>query len=339
MTQKLEKGVVHDGWAFKLSPEDEGYHPNSDHTWHNEGSWFGFFVPERNIDVWCYNLTRRNLGIVAGGVWAWDHVSSEPCEALYYSNYHGLPFDPSSDLRNIIFPSGLKVETLEPLKKHRLRYSDAGLIDIDVIFEGITDPWVTPTTDDSGRFMRYEQPCHVTGEMAIRGERMTIDCYSFRDHSWSIRPERRPQFRVGRRWSLPPQELGNGQVPNAYMFGTASARDAFFVSGIGPSAYRIKDGVRCPMPPVWQTTERSDESGLLTKVTLAGTDTLGRPFKAMGECASVMSFLMPGGQGVLNNHLFKWSFDGTTGWGEVQEMWPLDGWSDFRRWQRTQNNK
>lgn len=321
-------GSLKNGNASRLTPLDDGFHHFTDDPWLTEGSWWCFFVPERCIDVWLYNVSRTNLGVVSGGCWAWDHTAHQCQEVLYYANYNCLPLPKEADLRNIQFPSGVRIETLEPLQKYRLSYSDGDLIQIDVVFEGVAAPCVN-VTDEKGPAARFEQLCLVTGDMRLLGENFRINSLSLRDHSWSVRPERRE--RIDPRWTGHASELGRGPV--GFFFGAESSRNAFLVSRLG-SGYLIADGQRASIPFLEnQSIERSDATGLLRRVTVSGRDEMGREFQAVGTAVNGMSMPMPGCHFAMCNYLMDWQFNGHRGWGEIQEVWPRPAWSSYRRWQ------
>ncbi|HET6950612.1 MAG TPA: hypothetical protein VFI47_09565 [Acidimicrobiales bacterium] len=39
----------------ELTPDDDRFHPASDHWWKTETAWFSFSIPERRIGGWFYN--------------------------------------------------------------------------------------------------------------------------------------------------------------------------------------------------------------------------------------------------------------------------------------------
>ncbi len=64
-------------------------------------------------------------------------------------------------------------------------------------------------------------------------------------------------------------------------------------------------------------------------MTITATDMDGRTLHAVGEPVSRM---------IINRHSFidinslvRWDLDGTTAWGEDQDMWPVHTFADARR--------
>ena len=62
-----------------ITPDDDGFHPASDHWWETETAWFSFNIPERRIGGWFYNQVLATQQICNGGAWVWD---DSPADAL-----------------------------------------------------------------------------------------------------------------------------------------------------------------------------------------------------------------------------------------------------------------
>jgi hypothetical protein len=170
---------------------------------------------------------------------------------------------------------------------------------------------------------RLEQPCRVTGSLWLHGEHIVVDCIGMRDHSWGIRAE----------GTLAPTPLAEQNLacaasrPVIYLFGTASAQAGFFV--MATHGYLLRDGVRRDIAGVEQIVTRDPASGRITAIIITGTDDEGREFAATGNPLSMI--MRPSNSGVGMIYTMRWDFDGATAWGELQDIWPVDLWSAYRR--------
>ena len=104
---------------------DDNFHdPESDHWWEHETFWFWFFNPERKLGCWSYHYVRPTIGIAGGGVFLFDDTAWFHMETPYYVNYSNTPMPAERDLRDFTFPSGQRIEMVEPLEHYRLTFAD-----------------------------------------------------------------------------------------------------------------------------------------------------------------------------------------------------------------------
>ena len=111
-------GAVSEPEVVPVTPDDDAFHPVSDHPYETETFWVSFHHPERELGGWFYNQVLFNQGICNGGVWVWDGSSAG---ALHEVNQRDLPLtDPDTmDLRDVLLPNGNHLEMLEPLHAYR----------------------------------------------------------------------------------------------------------------------------------------------------------------------------------------------------------------------------
>lgn len=325
------------GWT--ITAEDDRFHDDfegADHPWWMETFWTSFNVPERKIGGWFYNQVLKNQGehgLCNGGAWVWD-ASEEP--ALYQRNQQGLAMPPGPrDLRDIALPNGNRIQMIEPLMKYRMSYSDPGKFEAELQFEGVMEP--NPHPAGCAPFWRgrhFDQAMHVTGEIVLNGERIDVDCYSVRDRSWSPRkprvsaqandssggrqPQRAPAAQPGEHSDVSkplrkPFNIG-------YIFGTASAQDAFLVytmviegeedrGDFTNTGYLVRDGVWAHLVEGQRRCLVDPDHGWIWRIEYEGVDTLGRRLEAVGEQVS--------NHGTATG-LFHWKWNGVEGWGENQ---------------------
>jgi hypothetical protein len=311
------------GDEMLLTQADDGFHPGGD-IWQTEGSWWSFNVPERRIGGWIYHLTRLGQGVASGGVWVWDDKSASCFEAPYYLNHYHQQFAAGShDLNDFCWPDGTCLQTIKPLEKYRLAFEDRDLIALELDYQALTVPYVSAAGEPRKPF-RLEQPCRVTGDLRLHGEHIVVDCIGMRDHSWGIRRE----------GTLAPTPLAEQNLADAasrsviYLFGTASAQAGFFV--MATHGYLMRDGVRRDLARIEQIVTRDPASGQIAAIIVTGSDDTGREFAATGTPLSMI--MRPSNSGLGMIYTIRWDFDGATAWGELQDIWPVDLWSAYRRY-------
>ena len=126
-----------------VTPDDDRFHPVSDHPYETETFWVSFHDPERRLGGWFYNQVLFNQGVNHGGVWVWD---DSPPGALHEVHLRDLPLVDANamDLRDVVLPNGNHLEMLEPLTRYRVRRSDPGAFEADLVFEGVIAPHSHP---------------------------------------------------------------------------------------------------------------------------------------------------------------------------------------------------
>lgn len=317
--------------VIALTPEDDNFHPYSEHPFETETCWLSFHDVERRLGGWLYNQVLFNQGICNGGAWVWD---DSPAAALYQVSHQKLPLvDPSAmDLRNIELPNGNRIEMLEPLLKYRARRSDPGRLELDLVFEGLREPHSHPTgVPPFWRGRHFDQAMRVTGQIVLDGETIDIDSLSIRDRSWGPRPgPRAPGSSRGsrRRESLDPLEAQRPPYSPfgiGYLFGTRDA-DEMFLSYTLPciydgkardyvtTGYLVRDGRYGLLVDGNRRCELDPEMGWMRKIWLEAVDEHGRELSAVGE---LVSHHGESGQGT---GYFHWEWDGASGYGEDQSM-------------------
>ncbi len=315
-----------------LTPQDEAFHLG-DATYQMDSSWFGFYVPERQLYVWCYHIVFHNLGIGSGGVFAWEGQVSNIAEMSYYKNYPLLKLGERRDRRDFTFPSGMHLKVIEDLQKYRIGYDDGDLVAFDLIYEGVLPAAanVHPVTNEP---WHIDQLCRVTGDLKLKGETMTVDCYCIADHGWGSRDPRQA-IDVGPWKSISPELLG--ATPVCYSFGAVSEDNCFFLfnpkfwheADMPLHGYLVKEGEAGMIERADQVTER-DPQGRLIGASYELTDVTGRVMEA--KATAVSRVLAPNAGSVMFGEfcLAQWQIDGCSGWGDMQQGWPPEVWSAYQ---------
>lgn len=308
--------AVSEGAQRLLTAADDNLHQPDDSRWFHETCWFWFYVPERSLGGWLYSWVRPNVGVSGGGCWVWDDRTFLHWEAPYYANHSNLRLPEPSAPGVLEFPSGIRVESLQPLQRYRLRYADRDLISLDLEFSAVMDPWVRVATgEEPPRPVHLDQVGRVTGDLALHGETIPVDCLAIRDRTWIARSER---WRDG----------------GGYGYTNAAASPSLAFLAVGDAertgGYLVQDGTRAELVGGRRLVERDPDHGFVTRVIVEGVDVHGRSVQAEGTSVSRMAMPIPGVHGVVWTSLVEWSLNGEEAWGEDQEPWPINAWSRAR---------
>lgn len=318
--------------VIPITAADDELHPVSDHPYETETFWASFHVPERGIGGWFYNQILANQAVCNGGAWVWD-AGPEP--SRYEVFEHGLPLgDPSAiDLRDVVLPNGNHLQVLEPLQRYRVRYADPGRFEADLVLEGLRPPHSHPVgVAPFWKGRHFDQAMHVTGQVVLDGETITVDSLSGRDRSWGPRPKpRKPgEARSSKRPAVDPALAGRPPLSPfgvGYVFGAASADDLFLaytlpgiVDGVGrddvTTGYLVRDGRYGLLVAGTRRAELDPEHGWMRRIVVEATDEHGRELRAVGTLVS-----HHGARG-LGTGYFHWEWDGAAGYGEDQSAAP-----------------
>jgi hypothetical protein len=315
--------------VIPLTPDDDNFHPYSEHPYETETFWVSFHDAERKLGGWFYNQVLFNQGICNGGAWVWD---ASPAGALHEVMQRELPLvdKESMDLRNIELPNGNHIETLKPLTKYRVRREDPGAFEADLLFEGLRAPHSHPYgVAPFWRGRHFDQAMHVTGQIVLHGEPIDIDSLSIRDRSWGPRPgPRAPGTGAGSKPRAPREPADAGHPPYSpfgigYVFGTQDADEMFLAytlpcvwDGTGrdfvTTGYLVRDGKYGLLLDGNRRCEFDPDMGWMRKIWLEAVDEHGRELSAVGE---LVSHHGERGQGT---GYFQWEWDGARGYGEDQ---------------------
>jgi len=304
-----------------LSPADDAFHAAGEDPWFFESSWWSFYVPERDLGAWIYHWVRPNQSTQGGGCWLYDGTTHSHLEVPYYACYQNMPADDALDLRDITFASGVSMETVEPLQRYRLRFTDRDLIAFDLDFDGTMPPW---TVADG----HFDQMMHVTGELVLHGETLVVDSIAMRDRSWSPRRERWKDGHIG--------YCSAGTRDVAFLVNSAAGMRGETSDRVR-AGFVLRDDRRAAVVDGTRVLERNPEHGYLERITVEVDDDAGRRLRAHGEARSRMAMPIPGVHGVCWTTLVHWSIDGVDAWGDDQDAWPIHGWSAFRRAPRAED--
>jgi hypothetical protein len=294
-----------------LTPDDDRLHPPaSNDPWWTETCWFCFANPEERVSGNFYPLFRPNQGVVSLAVSVWDHSAHEPWRALYHRASWHSPL-PRTNLDRLEL-AGLRYEVLEPLRRYRVTYRDGDRLRAELEYEGLIPAHEAGVRDGSGHI---DQPCHVRGELVLRGRRITIDAPEMRDRSWNVRRDDR-------------------STRAAYAYGIASARESFLAMSFAPpgqgergdvqpivTGYLVREGEKSALVAGTRTLER-DGGPWPARVTLEARDALGRELRTSGVTVNRFANQATPAQFAWMS-LTRWDFAGGC-YGQDQDVWSPD---------------
>ncbi len=169
-----------------VEPTDELLHPPSSPGDPDaaETSYFGFSVPERDLNCAIYHWFHPVLGLVSGGVILvrGEVESAARADFIDYRNFMPMP---TGDIDDVTHPSGVRVRVVKPLEEIELAYSSAdGRLSFELVQRALMPAAGKP---GGGHFA---QAMVTSGELVLDGERIEIGGSFTRDRSWSTpRPE------------------------------------------------------------------------------------------------------------------------------------------------------
>ena len=297
----------------QIGEADEVFHPAGDDVNWNESGWFGFAVPERNINGFVYYFHDPRTGVSGGGPALWDPSGEEIYDCLFYDwNWNQRAAQPL-DFHDFSLPNSLRHEVLEPMKRYRLSYSQPGL-DLDLEWTALMTPHdlASGQTAHPRAPRHFDQPGRMGGSVVLDGEQLDVDCYSLRDRTWG------------------PHRPG-ARRPGDYLWAIASAEShwhALTIAGDTPSVDRVVAGYFVKNGELGELVngERrvlERRRGAPARVVLDATDDRGRRLSAEGEVRTALRWFGWPGR-VTFWTLTDWRWDGLQGWGEDQEFFPRE---------------
>jgi hypothetical protein len=288
---------------------DETFHPAGDDALWNESGWFGFAVPERNMNGFVYYFHDVRTKVSGGGPALWDPTGEEVYDCLFYDwSWNQRPAH-SLDFRDFQLPNSLRHEVLEPMQSYRLSYSQPGF-DLDLEWTALMPPHDLGGGGGATTGPRhFDQPGRARGTVVLNGENIEVDCYSLRDRTWG------------------PHRPG-ARRPGDYLWAIASPDShwhALTIAGKQPGADRVVAGYYVKDGELVSGERRvlRRRRGAPAEVVLDADDDRGRRLHAEGTVRTTLRWLgWPGRMTFWT--LTDWHWDGLQGWGEDQEFFPRE---------------
>lgn len=291
-----------------------------------ETQYFAFCVPEAGIHAYGYLWHHPHLKVVTGGLMVWRGVNTTPltadiCDFRHFVSDNVL----ANDLHRYRLPNSYGVEVIEPLRRHRMTYSDpARKNKVDLHYEAISPPAMF------GDRLHFEQPMRVRGELVLRGEHFDVDCYTVRDRSWG---KPRPEDNL----PMPPYSWMSGVFSphlafNCGMFdqpeGNPEIKGRFELppEKILSGGWLFKDGQMSRIARAHKRVERDMRLRIPKSVEVELTDDLGRTASIRGTLVASCPWT-PWTNIHMTISLMRWECEGQVNYGDCQEA----AWNDYCR--------
>ena len=307
--------------AFAIvRPEDDLLHPVAAGALASltETSYFGFSVPEQNLNGEVYVWFHPALRVVSAGVFIWRGFKRTTLAAEYFDFRTYLPW-PDGDLDDLVLASGLRIRTETPLERWTCEWKDAARNTELRLHSSALMPPAAPA-----RGGHLVQAVRTRGELILRGEKIPIDGFFTRDRSWGA----------------PRAEDAIPIPPLGWMVGVFEPDLAFHVSGfddpaLGPAwagryaiprpgeslrfGYVFRGGKTFAVTRMARLTERADDGIEPRAVRLEIDDSGGRTHVIRGDIMSCLPWhTWPN---VLNYFCqTRWTWGNRVGYGDVQDM-------------------
>ncbi len=142
-----------------------------------ETSYFGFNIPEEQLNCEIYHWYHPKLGVSSGGVFIYRGIKPVQTAAEYldFRSYMPMPENTVDCTQH----SGIRVDMLEPSKRFRVRYEAvARATSFDFESEAIMP---LPIRANGGHLT---QAMRTHGKLVLRGREYKIDGHFTRDRSW-----------------------------------------------------------------------------------------------------------------------------------------------------------
>lgn len=312
----------------RAHPEDEFLHGATNAQVRDdsltETQFFSLSVPDQQIHLIGYLWHHVNLGMVTGGIWAWQghkrhNLASEIFDMRAF--LHDRVLD--DDLHEYRLENGYGVQVLEPLKRHRMTYADAARGNaVDVEFTAVAPPVMY----GDGRHL--EQPMRVRGELTLRGKRYDVNCTTVRDRSWG-----KPRPEIG--MALPPMGWKTGVFGDDFAFCCNAYDEPSLMPQFGDrfplpgnqtlkGGWILENGEVSRIVSCRKRTERDAMTLLPRSMEWEAVEEHGRRYSFKGTAlASCDWSVQPNLRFAVSS--MRWECEGRIAHGEVQEA----HWIDF----------
>ena len=289
-----------------------------------ETQYFGFSVPEERIHALAYLWHHPRVGTLTGGAMVFQgiKVASIAAELFDMRVYHSDRVL-EKDLHCVRLESSYQSEVLEPMRRHRIQYSDPERQNSFVVdFEALLPPVMWSSN------AHFEQAMKARGELVLRGKHHKVDCYNVRDRTWA-------EARSEQILPIPPTTWMTGVFRDDFAF-NCSAMDHPALGPIWKDHFKIDsekvlkggwlhlDGDTAHIVSAKKLTHYDPVTLYPEQIELAIEDDMGRSLRMTGTVIAACQF-----NGWLNLRapvcLTKWECNGETAYGDAQ-----DGqWNDF----------
>ncbi len=324
MTQQVEQTNVHP----PVTPEDDRFHERTDDPYWNESAIICFGIPERNLSGYLYVYHRPNMNHSAGGValWnGWDGVGENIYDCLFHEWNQKMPLPEGADMFDCTLQNSMTWKPIELGKSYRITFDRRGLA-LDLVWTSFMPPHeLKPRKEkpnehnigiqgwiDGPRARHFEHIGTLKGWLDYEGERIEVDTFALRDHSWGART-----IKGAVRASWPWAAASESHNFQAYCVPDKGWEEDP-IEGVVDSVvggWYTKDGVQADLVSGTRRSERGPDGRPLVE-HIDAVDSLGRRLQATGRTKNLLKW--PCYVEWLDFwSLAEWEFDGVKAQGEA----------------------
>ena len=304
-----------------ISIEDEFLHAPaaSGHYSATETNYYGFNIPERCLNGEIYFWYHPVLNMMSASIHIWTGFKSSTLACEYINDFHFLPFPKNGVADFTIDEINMRIQVLDPLKSIQIDFEDkARGVSLSYRQDAIMPPGVRPGG------WHFTQAMKTTGELDLYGEKLKIDGYFSRDHSWGQERREAPM-------PLPPLTWMVGVFDQHFAFHALATDDpalkpewaeAFPMIQTEDSlfwGYVWAEGELTPVSAVRKLTTREADGLSPRLIEMKLDDAKGRTFPIIGKVQA----RMPWQPWPNMNTIFcqtRWECNGKIGYGDSQDV-------------------
>ena len=282
-----------------------------------ETSYFGFNIPEANLDCRIHHWIHPHLGGSSGGVSIFSGKKPYLITADYVDHRDFMPLPPS--IVNCTWPSGVRIDMIEPMRRFRIEYTDKAR---DTWFEVEYVAVMPMAVRPDGR--RFTQALRTTGKLVLRGVEHKIDGWFTRDRSWGGKRSEKPV-------AVPPLCWTAGVFDDSFAFHVAAFESPQRHPDYATRYPFIKAGENHFWGYVWNEGKlrgitrvdiyvgRAADGISPESVEMQITDSEGRCYDIRGTVQARTTFqIWANMMGFMS--LTRWECDGKVGYGDHQDF-------------------
>ena len=281
-----------------------------------ETSYFGFNIPQHNINCEIYHWVHPHLGVATGGVFIYQGFkpSQITCDYADYRTYMPMPVS----IVNCTWPSGVRIDMIEPMARFRLEYTDK---ERDTSFDFELTAIMPLAVRPDGK--HFTQAMKTKGKLILRDREYAIDGFFTRDRSWGDKRTEKPM-------NVPQLSWAVGVFDKTFAFHIAAfehpdrhpdweTRYPFIKVGENHLwGYLWNEGKLSGIARVDNYVERANDGLSPRKMDMRVTDTDGRSYNIKGTVTAQFPFqTWPNMTGFMS--LTRWECDGKIGYGDHQD--------------------
>lgn len=256
-----------------------------------ETQLLGFSIPEENIHSINWWRHHPNMGHLCGGTFVFQGIKrnfleSELCDFRTFMTDAAL----KNDLHSVTLDNGYHSEVIEPMKRHRITYSDPFRKNsYDIHYTAVAP--AAALAKSSGHF---DQTMLAKGELYLRGKRFDVDALTIRDRTWG-------EVRDEKHASIPAVSWMAGRISDDFSF-VVLAHDHPDLDPVWKGHFDLpaekvllaawiwRDGEMCSATSIRKITRYDEINWCPRSFEFQMTDTKGREYDVKGKITAAAPY-------------------------------------------------